>query len=31
VDRYARDFDLLTEMALSPAESIDFIRAVMSE
>jgi len=31
VDRYARDFELLTEMALSPAESIDFIRAVMSE
>jgi len=31
VDRYARDFELLTEMALPPAESVDFIRAVRSE
>ena len=26
VDRYERDFELLTEMALPPAESVDFIR-----
>ena len=26
VDRYERDFELLTEMALSPVESLDFIR-----
>ena len=26
VDRYERDFGLLTEMALPPAESVDFIR-----
>ena len=27
VDRYARDFALLTELALSPEESVDVIRA----
>jgi hypothetical protein len=26
VDRYERDFELLTEMALPPTESVDFIR-----
>jgi transcriptional regulator with XRE-family HTH domain len=31
VDRYARDFELLTEMALPPAQSIDFIRGAMAD
>jgi transcriptional regulator with XRE-family HTH domain len=31
VDRYERDFDLLTEMALPPAESVDVIREVARE
>jgi hypothetical protein len=31
VDRYARDFELLTEMALPPEESIDFIRGAAAD
>ena len=31
VDRYERDFDLLTEMALPPAESVAFIRKVTQD
>jgi hypothetical protein len=29
VDRYTKDFALLTELALPPEESVDFIRAVV--
>jgi hypothetical protein len=29
VDRYAKDFALLTELALPPEESVDFIRSVV--
>ncbi len=31
VDRYARDFELLTEMALPPEESVEFIRGAMAD
>jgi transcriptional regulator with XRE-family HTH domain len=30
VDRYARDFELLTTMALSPEDSVEFIRGAMT-
>ena len=29
VDRYTKDFALLTELALPPEESVDFIRSVV--
>ena len=31
VHRYARDFDLLTEMALSPADSLDAIEQIRTQ